>query len=247
MRPRRAHWAFVIGLAAGLSVETLLFLKEQCRSLEEALQQDFRVLLFPQPDLPEEKAKVLEERLWAVPDVQEVRWVSRHEALERLRGENPELLEAVTVLGENPLSSGFEVQPSPRALARAGDWLAQIEESGDWADIRYKPAQVRVFLQAQFYRHFITLSLSGLLCLGALAGAWGLWLAVGASKAWRAALLPIGLAAGGVLLGVGLTVALALPMRLLTPWAAAWPGWLSQLGLLIGACAAGWAICGTVD
>ena len=148
----RLALSILVGLIAGLGGETLLFLQRQCRLVEESMREDFRVLLFLKDDLDEGRQKVLEERLRALPDVDDVRAVSRQEQLAALKREDPELVESVALLGDNPLTPAFEVSLGEAGVSRVAQWLSQAQPLADWADARYKPAQVQAILQAQFYR-----------------------------------------------------------------------------------------------
>lgn len=245
----RAHWACLIGLAIGLGGETLLFMERQCQNIEQLLYDDFKVVLFLKQDIGHEKAKTLEEKLRTLPDVGEVRTVSRRQALEALRRDNPELIETVTLLGENPLNPGYEISLSPQRLSRIGEWISLVQGLADWADIRYKQAQVRAILQVQFYRHFIDLALSSILCLAAFAALAALWTSLrrGKSHTWRSMVThfwpPILASAVGAAVGAGLVALMALPMRLFIPWVA-WPLLSRQAVLVLGAAVAGWAVSG---
>ncbi|OGR83879.1 MAG: hypothetical protein A3J74_04895 [Elusimicrobia bacterium RIFCSPHIGHO2_02_FULL_57_9] len=248
----RAHWACLMGLAVGLGGETLLFMERQCQNIEQLLYDDFKVVLFLNKDIGREKAKTLEERLRALPDVEAVNSVSQLQAMETLRRDNPELIEAVTLLGDNPLNPGCEIRLAAQRLPKIGEWISSAQGLAPWADIRYKPAQVRAILQAQFYRHFIDLALSSILCLAAFAALAALWSSLRERRtwSWRAVILyfapPIAACAAGAAVGMGLVALMALPMRLFIPWVA-WPLASRQVVLVLSAAIAGWAICGPKD
>ncbi|MDX6768521.1 MAG: permease-like cell division protein FtsX, partial [Elusimicrobiota bacterium] len=163
----RAAWLFALGAGVGLAVATLLFLERQSARLEAALREDFRVVFFLRGAVDEPRLRVLEERLLAAPEAAEVRYVSPKEALESLRREDPELVEAVALVGDNPLPGSFEVKPAPDALATLPRWIAEAARGGDWADVRHKPGQLQAALQARFYGRLLRLVLDTLLCLAA--------------------------------------------------------------------------------
>ncbi len=221
MKKHRLFFGFVVGAAVGLGGETLAMLQRQCVRVEQTLHDDFRVVLFLKSDLEEGKQQVLEEQLRALPDVEDVRAVSRQDALEALRREEPELVQAVAFLSDNPLQPAFEVKLDEAGLGKLPQWLTQASALADWADVRYKPSQVEAALQAAFYARFIGVALSGLVCLVSILALAGLWTTLGPGKAhwsgWARALFshpdaPGGALAGG-LFGACIGAAVALPLR----------------------------------
>jgi hypothetical protein len=239
----RAAWLFALGAGIGLAVSTLLFLERQSVRLEASLREDFRVIFFLRGAVDEPRVRVLEERLLAAPEAAEVRYVPPAAALETLRREDPELVEAVALVGDNPLPGSFEVRPAPEALATLPRWIAESARSGDWSDVRHKPGQLQAVLQARFYGRLLRLVLDTLLCLAA-----GLVLAALASVRATApspARLRDGAAAlAGTAAGVLLATAVAWPLKrhdLLWAWPA--PGALVVLlaaGAALGAVLSPW-------
>src|ERR1019366_10741978 len=123
----RAGWVFAFAAAAALAGQTLLLVEGQCRKLETALRDDFRVVLFLRGPLEDSKRMVLEEKRRAQPEVADVRYVSPEEGLAALRREDPELVDSVALVGENPLPGAFEVRPAPQALPRLAAWVGAAE------------------------------------------------------------------------------------------------------------------------
>jgi hypothetical protein len=234
---------FLLGLAAGLGGEYLLFLERQSSKVEEALRLDFKVLFFLSgvPELG--RRKVIEEKLLALPDCEGVRYVSGQEAFLRLRREDPELVESVAPITENILPSAFEVSLGPAAFERLPQWISSAQSLAAWSDIRYKPAQARAILEAQFYGHFLNLGLSTLLCLAALMVLLGFFFGRGSS--WSS--VGIGLsAATGAIGGATLALGAAWPLRFLSPWWD-WPSPGRQSILVLGVAAVGWVLCQSRD
>jgi cell division protein FtsX len=212
----RRSLAFVLAVMAGMAGESLLLVRTQVLRFESLLREDFRVLMFLKNDLPESQAKVLEDKLLGLPEVRAVHFVSRDAALAALRRDDPELVDSVIWMGDNPLHPAFEVRPTPAALGRFEEWLRNARSVADWADLRYRGGQVRAILQAQLYGHFLSLILSSLLCLACAALAAALW--------WShrpgvfrplAAVMPAGMGAAA---GVALALAAAWPARQYLPW-----------------------------
>ena len=247
MKKSRLGIACLLGLIVGLGGETLLFLGSQCAKVEAALKDDFRILLFLKSDVDAGRRKVLDEKLLALPDVEGVRYISRNDALAELRRKDPGLVESA-LIGDNPLSPAYEVRLSGEGFGRVPALIVAAQTVEAWTDIRYKAAQVRTILQAQFYRHLITLVLSCMLCLTAALALASLWQERSAWWQFKFSgfsLAPV-LAAVSAAAGAGLTVLIALPMKLLTSWWA-WPSGASQAVLVAGAGVAGWVLCGRGD
>ena len=231
---KRAPWLFLIfslGLIGGVAGESLLLLKRHCTRFEAALRDDFRVLVFLKGDVEGSKLRVLQEKLRALPDVEEARYVSRDAALASLRLEDPDLVESVTWLGENPLPPAYELRLSEGGLQRFPQWLTQAGAVADWAEIRYKPAQIRALLQARFYRHFLSLTLSACVCAAAAAGAAGFWILGARPRPLKGAAGPALTAAAGTLVGIAAVCLLTLPVKGYFPWWSLPPG-SAQLLLL---------------
>ncbi len=215
MKPAgRRSLIFLLALMAGMAGESLVLVRTQVSRFETILREDFRVLFFLEDDVSESREKVLAERLLGQPGVGEARFVSRDAALAALRREDPELVDSLTWMGDNPLRPAFEVRPAPDAFGRFGDWLEAVRGVADWSDLRYRPGQVRAILQAQLYGHFLSLILSALLCLACGALAVNLWWGR-APDSWRAAGLP---AAAGAAAGLLFALAAAWPARQYLPW-----------------------------
>ncbi len=225
-----------LAAAAGLAGETLLLAERHCSRLEAALRDDFRVVLFTRASLEESRAKVLEEKLRAVPEVADVRYVPADEALAELKRDDPELAESVALVSDNPLPAAFEVRPAPESFTHLGAWLDAAERLADWSDLRYKPGQVSAILRLRFYAYLLRMTLSTLLCLIAAIALGSLLMEKGRGS-FSAEFAFWALAGGAA--GAALALAMSWPLRrdeLL--WAL--PGPLAQLSLLAACATLGW-------
>lgn len=248
---KRTFLTLLLGLTAGIGGESLMFLRRQCDRVEAALRDDFRVVLFLRANLDEGKRKILEEQLRAMPEVGDARGISSSEALERLRRLDPELVESVVLVGDNPLQASYEVRLEGAAFGRLEEWISRAQKLADWADIRYKPAQVEAILQAQFYERFLSLTLSAIACLAGAMALAGILAAggrhgrgpVGGRRDAPGAVVSALTAAAGAALGGAAVFLLVAPMRHLAPWWA-WPATASQAWLLLSAAVGGWVLNG---
>jgi cell division protein FtsX len=234
----RAAWVFAFAASAALAAQSLLLVEGQCRRLETALRDDFRVVLFLRGPLDDAKRKILEEKLLASPEAAEVRYVSPEEGLAALRRDDPELADSVALVGDNPLPGAFEVKPAADALPRLAAWISAAEGLGDWSDVRWKPAQLQAILRARLYAHWLRLTLSTLFCATAALALWVLFASLRpGARDRRLALFG---ALGGTA-GLALAALAAWPLRrdgLLWIWPAAW----TQAAVVAGCALLGWAL-----
>ena len=234
----RAAWVFSFAAAAALAGQTLLLVEGQCRRLETALREDFRVVLFLRVPLSDSKRAVLEEKFRVQPEVSDVRYVSPEEGLASLRRDDPDLTDSVALVGENPLPGAFEVRPTADALPRLAAWIESAEGLAQWSDVRWKPAELQAILRARLYGHWMRLTLSTLFCAAAALALWALFSSLrgGARErglAWAGAL-------GGIA-GWALATLAAWPLRrdgLLWTWPAPW----TQAAVAAAGAALGWSL-----
>ena len=230
---------FAFAAAAGLAGETLLLAERHCSRMEASLRDDFRVVLFSRASLEQARAKVLEEKLRAAPEVADVSFVSADDALAALKRDDPELAESVALVGDNPLPAAFEVRPAPEALTHLGAWIDGVQSLADWSDLRYKSGQVQAILRLRFYAHLLRMTLSTLLCLIAGLALVVLSESVKAGTAARRA--PAAWATAGGAVGALLAIAIAWPLhRDELLWA--WPEPLAQAAVLAACATLGWSL-----
>lgn len=226
---------FALATAAGLAGETLLLAERHCSRLEASLRDDFRVVLFTRSSLEEARAKVLEEKLRAAPEVADVRFISADEALSALKRDDPELAESVALVGGNPLPAAFEVRPTPESLTHLGAWINDAQRLADWSDLRYKPGQVQAILRLRFYARLLRMTLSTLMCIIAAIALVALSLSVRPRRA------PMLWTTAGGASGALLAILISWPLhRDELLWA--WPQPLAQLSLLAACATLGWSL-----
>lgn len=234
----RAAWVFAFAASAAFAAQSLLLVESQCRRLETALRDDFRVVLFLRRPLDESKRAVVEEKLRAQPEAADVRYVSPEDALAALKREDSDLVDSVAFVGDNPMPGSFEVRPAPDALPRLAAWIDAAEGLADWSDVRWKPAQLQAILRARLYARWLRMTLSTLLCGAAALALWTLFgvlrgPAGGRRLAWSGAL-------GGAA-GLALAALAAWPLRrdgLLWEWPALW----TQAAVTAACSVLGWSL-----
>lgn len=235
----RAAWVFVLAASACLAAQTMLLAERQCRRLEGVLGDDFRVVFFLPVEISDSRAKLIEEKLLAQPEAAAVRYVSAAEALSTLKREDPELMDAVALVGDNPLPGSFEVQPSVDSLPRLASWIGSIQTLTEWSDVRWKPAQLQAILRARLYGHWLRLVLSTLFCAAALLALWALAVSVRSGRRGEASMAAAGALGGAA--GLAIAVLWAWPLRrdeLLWSWPSLW----AQGGVIVSCAVLGWAL-----
>ncbi|OGR46000.1 MAG: hypothetical protein A2X40_05745 [Elusimicrobia bacterium GWC2_65_9] len=241
MRTRaRVLWVFAFAASVALAGQTLILIERQCRSLESALRSDFRVVLFLRGEVSEPRVKVIEEKLRAQPEVAAIRYICADEALAALRREDPDLVDAVALVTDNPLPGAFEVRPSAEALPRLSAWIDSASGLADWSDVRWKPAQLQAILRARLYGHWMRLALSTLLCAAAALVLWSLAVCLRAPARRAERQLTAAGALGGCA-GLAVAVLEAWPLRrdeLL--WS--WPSFWAQAAVVAACAALGWSM-----
>lgn len=213
--------------------------------MELALREDFRVVLFLRAEAAEGKdssarLKVLEEKLRVQPEVAHARYVSAEEALSVLKRDDPELVDSVALVGDNPLPGSFEVMPTAEALPHLAAWIDSVQSLAEWSDVRWKSAQLQAILRARLYGHWMRLTLSSLFCAAAALVLWALGLSLRVPGRAGEPRLGIAGALGGCA-GLACAVLVAWPLHhdaVLWSWPLAW----TEV-VVIGACAAlGWSL-----
>lgn len=244
IRLRWLHLA-AIGLVLGLGGQSLLLLRNQCRLVEGALRQDFRLIVFLQSGLSPNKIKIVEEKIMALPHSEEVVFVSQEQALSEIQSRNPEAGRLVALLGgRNPFHPAFEVRLSVRGMAGLQEWLRQAGQVPGVEDVRYKSLEAKAILQARFYRKLLTVALN--LCFCVLMGIF--LLALGARLRRSKAAAPRA-GDGAAVLWSGSGAAAALGLAALAVWPARGTLFsyadflsLSQVFLLLAAALSGWGL-----
>ena len=151
----------VLGIALALPVGFYVVLAN-VQGYARAFAADPRLSVFLALDVPPKDIAEIESRLKAHGDVRGVRYVSRDEALKRLRSRTG-LADVVDSLPENPLPDAFVVEPravEPQALERLRDELrgwpkvAHVELDALWArrlEAGLRLARLAVWLLAALF------------------------------------------------------------------------------------------------
>jgi cell division transport system permease protein len=109
----------IILILALFTVNMLLVVKVIGQAAVEAIKEKIDINLFLKTDAPEEAILALKAKLQAFPEIKEITYISKAEALTRFENEyrdNPEVLAALRELGKNPLTPTLVIKPTDLAV-----------------------------------------------------------------------------------------------------------------------------------
>ncbi|MFH2204257.1 MAG: permease-like cell division protein FtsX [Elusimicrobiota bacterium] len=215
--------------------ESVLFMRAHCRKVEQLLADDFRAIVFLDRGVGEERRKVVQEKILALPATAGARYVSSRDSLAVIEQEAPDLAGTVALFSGSPLPGAFEVKFEDGRLDGLDAWLSEVRAIPEVRDIRYKHLQAAAVMQIRFYAGFLTL----IVCLAVLVWA-GAAISLIVAAGWREfGLLKVfdapqeirrrvAAAGAGTLAGMAGALALALP-GMAGEALRAWPSWGLQL------------------
>lgn len=102
-------------LLALLSINTLLTVRVVSDNAVNAVKEKIDISLYLKPEASENDIAALRARLAGMPEIRSVSYTSKQNALDSFRGkyrDNPEILQALRELGNNPLSPSLAITPA---------------------------------------------------------------------------------------------------------------------------------------
>jgi len=102
-------------LLALLSINTMLTVQTVSDNAVNAVKEKIDISLYLNPDASENDIAALRNRIEGMPEVKSIIYTSKQVALESFRSkyrDNPEILQALRELGNNPLSPSLAITPS---------------------------------------------------------------------------------------------------------------------------------------
>jgi len=231
---------FLMAFSASLMADMLLFMHSQMRQTAQILKEDFRILLVCD-DRIKIDIEAAGEKIAAIKGTDRVVFVSKKERLERLKSEDPELVNSVLTSQANPLPDTWEVYIKEESLGDINSWVNEAWRVQGVADIKYKPLEAYAIMHALFYGHLIKLTMAMSLMVFAiiiaiLAFKCTVLISLSAARLWIFSGIAGGLAATFVFY-----IALY-PLKYLSQISAQ-PSLLSQIAVIICCAAFGWLLC----
>ncbi len=114
------------------SVNMLLTVQSLSQNAIDAVKSKVNISLYLRPEASEAEILDLKTKLLAMPEVKEVGYISKNQALDFFRERNknnPEILSALRELGKNPLSPSLVI--SPKDSDQAGNLIEQIKKNNN--------------------------------------------------------------------------------------------------------------------
>jgi len=142
----RNIWLSVITITililAMFSINTLILTKTISANAIDAIKNKINISLYLTSNASEAEIFYLKDKVMAMDRVKDVKYVSKQEALDSFRANNEnneEILQALTELGQNPLSPSLII--SPKNADEVADLIEELKvldseiiESRDFAD-----------------------------------------------------------------------------------------------------------------
>lgn len=142
----RNIWLSVITITililAMFSINTLILTKTISANAIDAIKNKINISLYLTSDASEAEIFYLKDKVMAMDRVKDVKYISKQEALDSFRANNEnneEILQALTELGQNPLSPSLII--SPKNADEVADLIEELKvldseiiESRDFAD-----------------------------------------------------------------------------------------------------------------
>ena len=126
---------FLMAFSASLMADMLLFMHSQMRQTAQILKEDFRILLVCD-DRIKIDIEAAGEKIAAIKGTDRVVFVSKKERLERLKSEDPELVNSVLTSQANPLPDTWEVYIKEESLGDINSWVNEAWRVQGVADIK---------------------------------------------------------------------------------------------------------------
>lgn len=125
---------FIMFVALSLATG-ILFAREMTQNLIASLEKKVDISVYFKKETGEEDLMSVKEKIENIPEVREVEYVSKEKALERFKErykDSPWAMEALEVIGENPLSASFNIR-ADTSVSYAN--LAKFLEQGEFKDL----------------------------------------------------------------------------------------------------------------
>jgi cell division protein FtsX len=146
--------------AVALIAEMLIFINAQSGKLAEKLSDDFSLLLIAENGYSQSAMENLRIDIENVPGVEKAVFTGKKQLLERLKQEDPQLVDSVLSTGGNPLPDTWEVKVRTDYLLNLEDIAASLLVFDGVADVQYKKQEAWAVRHLLFYKHLTAVALS---------------------------------------------------------------------------------------
>lgn len=138
---------FTLVFAVAVLLQVVSFTQVQLKDYFTRLDSEFKVILTVDPEVKTEELTQMGESLSAKEDIVEVKLFSPADALAALQKKNPQLTEALLLMGRNKMPAYFELKLNYKAVNNIGPFVDNLAAEYPGLSPKYSPQHARtVFL-----------------------------------------------------------------------------------------------------
>ena len=163
MLPKKKIEYFFTGcfvFAAALIAEMLIFINAQSGKLSEKISDDFSMLLIAENGYSQAAMENLRIDIEKNACVEKAVFTGKKQLLERLKQEDPQLVDSVLSTGGNPLPDTWEVKVHTDCLLKLDEMAAELLVINGVADVQYKKQEAWAAKHLLFYKRITSVALS---------------------------------------------------------------------------------------
>ena len=117
---------FLLVFAIAILGQSLLFVDLRLQNYYEELQKSFKVILTVNNTIDNNELGKIGDSLNQKTDIVSVRLYSPQDGLEKVRTQNPQLVDSLLLMGKNKMPAYFELKLAPQAIANVGPFVENL-------------------------------------------------------------------------------------------------------------------------
>ena len=153
------RFAGLIVFAAALLAEMLIFVNAQAGKLADEVSKDFTLLLTADSKMSESALDNVKINIENLPGVERVVFISKKDMLERIKQEDPQLVDSVLSSGKNPLPDTWEAKVSVDSMLNLESLAASMLVFDGVTDVQYKKQEAWAVRHLLFYKQLTSVAL----------------------------------------------------------------------------------------
>ncbi|MBO7238302.1 MAG: hypothetical protein J6U96_03300 [Elusimicrobiaceae bacterium] len=230
---------FFFVLAIALLWQVVSFVQLQISMYHHSLAKDFKVLLPVTEPLENDALNAMGAAISSLPQVRSVKLFSPQDGLKVLQAKNPQLAEALVVLGREPVPTYFELRLTNGAISAIEAFTQQLVTQYPQLSVKYSQQQADMVLHSGLCLRTLNIAAALILVLF-LIFMFMVEAYPTQEKKYNAGNMFAGLLAG--LVACGLVVLLVYPTGLLAVSLQHFTTWERQICLLVFCGLLGWTL-----
>lgn len=117
---------FLLVFAIAILGQSLLFVDLRLQNYYEDLRNSFKVILTVNNTVDNQELGKMGDSLNQKTDIESVRLYSPQDGLEKVRIQNPQLVDSLLLMGKNKMPAYFELKLVPQAIANVGPFVENL-------------------------------------------------------------------------------------------------------------------------